>query len=91
MPRAVALLCISMTLAVSACAPTPAPVVVQQAVSRCPRPDMPELPAVDPEEHVCSPANLDRLLSRADLQCWMISQQAAALDCYEAQAKGGKP
>ncbi len=47
---------------------------------------MPELPAIDPERHVCSPDNLDRLLTLVDRQCWMIEQQAAALDCYEAQA-----
>ncbi len=90
MPRAAALLCISMLLvAISGCAATPAPVVVRHGYTRCPRPALPELPALDPERHVCSPENLDRLLTRSDRQCWLIEQQAAALDCYERQARDG--
>ncbi len=86
-----ALLCISMLLAaISACAPRPEVVTVQQAFTRCPRPAAPELPALDPGEHVCSPANLERLLLRSDRQCWLIEQQDAALDCYERQTAGGK-
>jgi len=84
------LLCILMALAGSGCAATSAPVTVQRAFTRCPRPAMPDLSTLDPEQHVCSPANLERLMEIVDRQCWMIGQQAAALDCYEAQAAGGQ-
>lgn len=85
-----ALLCISMLLAaISACATRPEVVTVQQAFTLCPRPAAPELPALDPEQHVCSPENLERLLLRSDRQCWFIEQQDAALDCYERQAGAG--
>lgn len=91
MRRAAKLLCISMLLAaISACATRPEGVTVQHVFTRCPRPAAPELPALDPEEHVCSPANLERLLLRSDRQCWFIEQQDAALDCYERQAGAGK-
>ena len=90
MRRAAKLLCISMLLAaISACATRPEGVTVQHAFTRCPRPATPELPALDPEEHVCSPANLERLLLRSDRQCWFIEQQDAALDCYERQTGAG--
>lgn len=88
MRRAAMLLCTLTALAViSGCAGKP--VTVQHGVSRCPRPIRPELPGLDPAEHVCSPANLDRLLTIVDRQCGYIEQQDAALDCYERQA-GGK-
>ena len=67
MRRAALLLIISMAAVSSACAPTPAPVTVHQAYTRCPRPAAPELPAIDPGQHLCAPANLERLLERADV------------------------
>lgn len=87
MRQAVVLLIISMAVG-SGCAPTPAPVTVHQAYTRCPRPQRPELPALDPAQHLCAPANFERLLERVDRQCAYSEQQDAALDCYEAQAKG---
>ena len=86
MRRAALPLIISMAAAGSACAPTPAPVTVHQAYTRCPRPAAPELPAIDPGQHLCAPANLERLLERADLQCAHVDQLDATIDCYEAQA-----
>ncbi|UJX40381.1 hypothetical protein K9F62_17010 [Desulfovibrio sp. JY] len=85
-------LCISIAaLLSSGCAVTPVtPVVVQHQFTRCPRPAMHELPELDPGQHVCSPENLERLLTRSDRLCWMIEQQDAALDCYERQVAGGK-
>jgi len=64
-------------------------VTVQHSYTRCPRPSRPALPALDPADHVCSPANLDRLLTIVDRQCGYIEQQDAVLDCYERQT-GGK-
>lgn len=91
MRRAAKLLCILIAVLLnSGCAARPAPVVVQHQFTRCPRPAMPELPELDPGQHVCSPENLERLLTRSDRLCWMIEQQDAALDCYERQAAGGK-
>lgn len=84
------LLCISTLLAISACASRPGTVTVQHAFTRCPRPAAPELPVLDPEQHVCSPENLERLLLRSDRQCWLIEQQDAALDCYERQIGTGE-
>ena len=90
MRRVAALLIISIALAASSgCAGKPSVITVHQAYTRCPRPTAPELPTLDPEQHVCSPANLERLMERVDRQCWLIEQQDAALDCYEAQAKPG--
>ena len=89
MRRVAALLIILTVLAGSGCTPAPAAITVQQAYTRCPRPPALELPALDPEQHVCSPVNLERLMERVDRQCWLIEQQDAALDCYEAQAKPG--
>jgi len=86
MRRAVALLIIS-TLLASGCAASKA-VTVRGEYSRCPRPEAPELPAIDTGEHVCSPANLARVLELVDALRWYASQQDAALDCYEAQASG---
>lgn len=86
MRRAAALLIISMAVVGSGCAPTSAPVTVHQAYTRCPRPAAPELPAIDPGQHLCAPANLERLLERADLQCAHIDQLGATIDCYEGQA-----
>ena len=86
MRRVARLLIISIVVAaISGCAAASAPIVVQHGFSRCPRPALPELPELDPEQHVCSPENLDRLMIRVDRQCWMIEQQDAALDCYERQ------
>lgn len=89
MRRVAALLIILTALAGSGCTPAPAAITVHQTYTRCPRPTAPELPALDLEQHVCSPANLERLMERADRQCWLIEQQDAALDCYEGQAKPG--
>jgi len=89
MRRVVKLLCILTVLAaISGCAGKSATVTVQHAFTRCPRPKAPELPRLDPEQHVCSPENLDRLMLLVDRQCWLIEQQAATLDCYERQASG---
>ena len=91
MRRVARLLCILTVLAaISGCAGKPATVTVQHALTRCPRPTMPELPRLDPGQHVCSPENLDRLMLLVDRQCWLIDQQGAALDCYERQASGGE-
>ena len=90
MRRAAKLLCISMLALISGCAAAPTTVTVQHQFTRCPRPVAPELPALDPAQHVCSPENLDRLLTRIDRQCWLIEQQDAAFDCYERQIEGGK-
>ena len=89
MKRVVALLLISMAVG-SGCAARPGTITVQQTYTRCPRPAAPVLPSLDPEQHLCSPDNLGRLMEIVDQQCWMIGQQGAALDCYEAQAKGGR-
>lgn len=86
---AVLLSILTVLAAISGCAVKPAGITVQHAVTRCPRPARPELPTVDPSEHLCSPANLDKLLTIVDRQCGYIEQQDAALDCYERQA-GGK-
>lgn len=90
MRRIALLLCISTALAASGCTGSRAPLTVRQEYSPCPRPAMPDPARLDPEESLCSPANMERLLELYDQQRWMIDQQAAALDCYEAQARTGK-
>ncbi|WP_254845169.1 hypothetical protein [Desulfovibrio sp. DV] len=73
----------------SGCAPTPAAITVHQAYTRCPRPTAPELPPLDPEQRLETPANINLLLERDDRRCAYAEQQDAALDCYEGQAKPG--
>lgn len=89
MKRVLALLAISTVLAVaSGCAGNSGPLTVHREYSRCPRPQMPDLPELNPNEHLCSVANLDALLELVSAHRWMIDQQAATIDCYEAQAAG---
>lgn len=91
MRRILALLAIStMLLVASGCAGRSAPVTVRQEFSPCPRPAAPSLPELDPAASLCAPGNLEALLEIFDQLRWMIDQQAAVLDCYEAQAKGAK-
>ena len=91
MQRMLALLLISTALlAVNGCAGRGAPLTVRHEYSRCPRPQAPTLPEVDPAASLCSPGNLEALLELFDAQRWMIDQQSAALDCYEAQSSGAK-
>jgi len=92
MRRTLALLVISIALlAGSGCARGRSVVSVHHEFTLCPRPQAPDLPEVDPGESLCSPKNLEALLELFDSQRWLIEQQSAALDCYEAQAsKGGR-
>lgn len=87
MKQAALLLIISTVLAASGCAGR-APLTVRHEFSRCPRPQLPELPEVSAQEHICSPDNLERIMEIIFAQRWMIEQQDGALDCYEAQASG---
>lgn len=78
-----------LALAVSGCArpaPEPQTVAVRQEYTRCPRPEQPVLPTLDPARHLADPSNADALMGAVDALAGYAARLSAALDCYEAQA-----
>jgi len=87
MRRIALLLLISIALAASACVSRTATLAVHRETTRCPRPERPDLPTLDPDRSLCAPDNLDALLELFDRQRAYADQLAACVDCYEAQGK----
>ena len=85
---ALAVLPILAALALGGCA-APEPIRPLQVTARygqCPRPQFPQLLALDEAAHPASPASLMIIIENLEQLLFHIEAQEQALDCYEAQA-----
>lgn len=66
----------------------PPPVMVVHASAICPAPARPDLPVIDPDAALDSPANVERLMGRDDLLRQYIKGLESTVECYKAQTMG---
>lgn len=64
------------------------PVMVVHVSAICPAPVRPDLPVIDPDAALDSPANVERLMERDDLLRQYIKGLESTVECYKAQTMG---
>lgn len=93
MTRAIVLLIVSIALGSLGCsvrqAPTP-PAPVIMLMTECPEPFRPALPLINGALPFDHPVNVEVLLERDDVFRAYIQGLEATVDCYRAQAEGGR-